>query len=113
MLKVGMKALITTDNWFFAPNGQQYKAVFGTVKGVYDSQITLGVKTNAKSTNWYVVIGNMTLAGCQIHYAIETENVSFLAPTKEIDKDGNVVAVKQTLTHIYNADKKFKVKSKK
>jgi hypothetical protein len=51
MLKVGQKALITTDQWFFAPNGDQYKAVYGTIKGVYDSQLTLGVKTNAKSTN--------------------------------------------------------------
>lgn len=47
MLKVGKKALITTDQWFFAPNGEQYKAVYGTIKGVYDSQLTLGVKTNA------------------------------------------------------------------
>lgn len=72
-LQVGKKALITCDNWFYAPNGKEYRAVFGTVHGVHSSEETLGVKTNAKSTNWYVVIGNMTLAGCQIHYAIRCD----------------------------------------
>lgn len=72
-LQVGKKALITCDNWFYAPNGKEYRAVFGTVQAVHTSEETLGVKTNAKSTNWYVVIGNMTLAGCQIHYAIRCD----------------------------------------
>lgn len=30
-LQVGKKALITTNNWFMAPDGLQYKAVFGTI----------------------------------------------------------------------------------
>ena len=72
-IAIGEKAIITTDNWFFAPDGQNYRAVFGTVKAVKSAEETLGVKTNSKSTNWYVEIGNMTLAGCQIHYAIKTD----------------------------------------
>ncbi len=72
-LQIGKKALIKTDNWFHAPDGKQYCSVFGTVKGVYTSEETLGVKTNAKSTNWYVEIGNMTIAGCQILYGIATD----------------------------------------
>lgn len=72
-IKVGEKALITTDNWFYAPNGKQYRCVFGTVKAVRTSEESLGVKTNAKSTNWYLEIGNVTLAGCQIHYAVRTD----------------------------------------
>lgn len=112
MLKIGKKALITTDNWFFAPDGQQYRSVFGTIKGVYDSQVTLGVKTNAKSTNWYVVIGNLTLAGCQIHYVVETDSFSSLPPKKEIDNDGKTIVVRNCLSNIYNADKKFINKGK-
>lgn len=76
-IEVGKKALITTDCWFIAPNGQQYRSVFGTVKAVRSSEETLGVRTNARSTNWYVEIGCMTLAGCQIHYAIRTDSVNF------------------------------------
>lgn len=69
-LEIGETALITTEDWFIAPDGKQYKSVFGTVHSVLSSEETLGVKTNARSTNWYVEIGNMTVAGCQIHYAI-------------------------------------------
>ncbi len=75
-ISIGDKALITTEGWFYAPDGISYRAVFGTVKGVLNSQDTLGVKTNARSTNWYVEIGNMTVAGCQIHYAIKTDKCS-------------------------------------
>lgn len=73
-IEVGQKALITCDAWFYAPNGQQYRSVFGTVKAVRSSEETLGVRTNAKSTNWYVEIGCMTIAGCQIHYVVRCNN---------------------------------------
>lgn len=76
-IEVGQKALITTDCWFIAPDGKQYRSVFGTVKAVQSSEETLGVRTNARSTNWYVEIGCMTLAGCQIHYAIRTDSCNF------------------------------------
>ena len=46
------KYLITTFEWFTAPDGRQYRAVWGEVTILDDSR-TLGVKTNAKSTNWY------------------------------------------------------------
>lgn len=72
-IEPGQKALITTDNWFFAPDGKSYRAVFGTVHAVRSAEETLGIKPNAKSTNWYVEIGNMTIAGCQIHYAVRTD----------------------------------------
>lgn len=75
-IEIGDKALITTEGWFRAPDGVNYRAVFGTIKAVLKSEDALGVKTNAKSTNWYVEIGNMTVAGCQIHYAIKTDKCS-------------------------------------
>ena len=74
-MQIGQKALITTDAWFYAPDGRQYRAVFGTVKAVRTSEETLGVRTNARSTNWYVEIGNLTVAGCQIHYALRCDAV--------------------------------------
>lgn len=70
-MNIGSTVLITCDNWFFAPDGQSYRAVWGTVKAVRTDNEVLGLKTNARSTNWYVEIGNMILAGCQIHYALE------------------------------------------
>lgn len=69
---LGKKILVTCDNWFFCPDGKSYKAVHGTVKGLYDATEVLGIKPNSKSTNWYLQIGNTTIAGCQIHYIVES-----------------------------------------
>lgn len=63
----GKTALVTVDNWFYAPDGRMYRAVFGTVKGARTAEKTLGVRPNGKSTNWYLEIGCMTLAAGQAH----------------------------------------------
>lgn len=72
------KYLITTDQWFFAPDGRQYKAVFGECKILADD--ILGIKTNSRSTNWYVQVGDdaehIIIAGCNIHYAIKCNEVN-------------------------------------
>ena len=69
--------LITTDNWFIAPDGKQYKAVWGNVE-ILNSDEALGIKTNARSTNWFVKIGtknnHVLIAGCQIHYSVKCNN---------------------------------------
>lgn len=71
-IKEGDKYLITTDKWFHAPDGQQYKAVWGKVEIVSDS--ILGIKTNSKSSNWFAKCGDndkfIIIAGCQIHYSV-------------------------------------------
>jgi hypothetical protein len=76
---LGQKYLITTSNWFYGNDGQLYQAVYGTVLSILTDAETLGIKTNAKSTNWYVVVGNedinLTIAGCQIYYALKTNNI--------------------------------------
>lgn len=102
-IEVGKKALITADQWFVAPDGKQYRAVFGTVRAVLSSEATLGVKTNARSTNWYVEIGCMTLAGCQIHYAIRADQCN-LGPANDyvIRDEGLVEYVKPS--SIFDAD---------
>ena len=45
-----MKYLITTSAWFFAPDGNNYRAVFGTVHGVETDDQTLGIKTDRGSS---------------------------------------------------------------
>jgi hypothetical protein len=83
------KYLITTDNWFYAPDGKQYRAAWGEVKILSDD--VLGVKTNARSSNWYARVGNdeshIIIAGCQIHYAIRTDN----KPNTGLVKDERIV----------------------
>lgn len=69
----GKNVLVTCDNWFYAPDGKQYRAAWGTVS-VFSDQETLGIKTNNKSTNWYLQIGKgerqIVIAGCQVKYAV-------------------------------------------
>ena len=72
-IEIGKKALLTLDNWFYAPDGISYHAVFGTIKAVKTTETTLGIKPNSRSVNWYVEIGNMLIAGCQIHFAVRCE----------------------------------------
>ena len=71
----GATYLITTDGWFVAPDGQLYSAVWGKVGILSDT--VLGIKTNARSANWYAKVGpedrHVIIAGCQIHYAVRCE----------------------------------------
>lgn len=70
------KYIVTTDNWFYAPDGNSYKAVWGEVSILEDT--FLGVKTNKNSANWFAKVGSednfVIVAGCQIHYAVRSEN---------------------------------------
>lgn len=76
MVKEGLKYLVTTDNWFTAPDGEQYRAVWGTckVKSIID---VFGFSPSRPSTNWYLEIGEegkeAIVAGCQIQYAVRCE----------------------------------------
>ncbi len=102
-IEVGKKALITCDNWFYAPDGRSYRAVFGTVRAVKGDQQTLGIKTNARSTNWYVEIGSMLIAGCQIHYALRTDTAitGMVSDFREVD--GKVIEFDRP-SYIFDAD---------
>lgn len=70
------KYLITTSEWFYAPDGKQYKAAWGDVQITDDA--VLGIKTNRNSSNWFAKVGSednhIVIAGCQIHYAIKCES---------------------------------------
>lgn len=102
-IQPGMKALVTTDAWFLAPDGREYRCAFGTVEGVYGDKDTLGIATNRNSTNWYLKIGHLVIAGCQIHYVAICDAVN----TKEVSdwklEDGKVIRYKRP-SMIYLAD---------
>ena len=104
---LGEKYLITCDSWFYAPDGQAYRAVFGTVHDVMTAEETLGVKTNSKSTNWYVSIGGMLIAGCQIHYAIQTDDCSRRPTLVEVEYEGKMHVSPGHASRIYFADEPF------
>lgn len=102
-VNIGDKVIVTCDNWFFAPDGLSYRAVFGTVKAVRTAEDSLGVRPNGKSTNWYLEVGNMTIAGCQIHYLVRTALCNFGPVQSHLSHDGRY-SLSSRPTEIYNAD---------
>lgn len=94
---IGKTVLITTDHWFYAPDGKTYRAVFGTLRNVLADSDVLGIKTNARSTNWYLEVGNMVIAGCQIHYAMlaDRSEMNFGKVTQDYREGLTVQAVTQ------------------
>lgn len=103
---IGQTILVTTDNWFYAPDGKTYRAVFGTLRGVLSDGQVLGIKTNARSTNWYLEVGNMVIAGCQIHYAMlaERSEMNFGKVTQDFREGLQVQAVTHE-ANIYDANR--------
>ena len=108
-IEIGKTALVTVDNWFIAPDGKQYKAAFGTVRGCFTAEETLGVKTNAKSTNWYLSIGNLIITGCQIHYAIRTDECHLGSSMDWQADPANGAREFLAPSKIFNADKEYQL----
>lgn len=102
-LRAGEKYLVTCDGWFYAPDGKKYKAVHGTCNGIENAEQVLGIKTNARSTNWYVIIGNMVIAGCQIHYVIQTDDYYQYDVTENCYGDGGMSKFTR-MSEIFDAD---------
>lgn len=88
-MNIGDKVLVTTDDWFLAPDGENYKSVYGTVKGVFYDQDTQ--------------IGNMMIADFQINSTEIIESCS----DKSLDCGIKALNDQSSKTKIYNADKDY------
>lgn len=86
--------LISTDNWFYGPDGKQYKAAWGEVTILNDSEI-MGIKTNLRSSNWFARVGSkdnhVIIAGCQIHYAIKMQDKPPTNPIQDYTVEAGVI----------------------
>lgn len=77
MIENGKRYLVTTDNWFEAPDGENYRAAWGTcfLKKIDD---VFGFTPMRPSTNWFLRVGSddkfVIIAGCQIHYVVRSED---------------------------------------
>jgi hypothetical protein len=80
MITPGKRYLITADHWFLAPDGEEYRGVWGKCK-VVEAKEQFGFVPQRPSTNWFLQVGegenSMILAGCQIHYAVECDKKPF------------------------------------
>jgi len=70
---IGKKVLVTTSEWFIAPNGKSYKAIWGTLHTINEAKESVGFAINRTHANWFIEIGNMVVAGCQIFYLMACE----------------------------------------
>lgn len=109
--KIGKKVLVTTEGWFFAPDGKNYKAAWGTLHAIHTAEETLGFKPNVRHTNWYLQIGNITIAGCQVLYMVEASEVNtgealeFTTERTHFSSSGtNVAEAYIRPSNIYNAN---------
>lgn len=76
MVENGKRYLVTTDNWFQAPDGENYRAAWGVCQ-LERMEDVFGFTPSRPSTNWYLRVGGgdkyVIIAGCQIHYAVRSE----------------------------------------
>ncbi len=102
-IQIGDQIVVTSSDWFVAPDGKFYKSAYGTIKGIYETKQVLGIITNSRSTNWYLQVGNLTIGGCRVHHIVKTspERVVF-KPQIQVMPDGST---KEMANVIYNADK--------
>lgn len=67
---IGQNVLVTCSNWFIAPNGKEYKAVWGKLIAIHEAGKELGFIPNRSHANWFIEIGTMQIMGCQVMYFI-------------------------------------------
>lgn len=79
---IGKKVLITCQSFFVAPDGKEYRSVFGTLKGIHEAKDQFGFVPSRQHTNWFIEIGDMTITGCQVLYCIKIDTDPVLGPAK-------------------------------
>ena len=86
----GKKHLVTTQSWFFGPDGNQYRAIWGTVQ-VKEAKDHYGFTPNRHHANWIVEIGDgdkkATVTGCEVLYALRCEERPTEIPGTEMNKE--------------------------
>ena len=88
---IGKKVLITTTDWFVAPDGLQYRALFGTLKSVTESTKALGFAINRSHANYFFEVGKMKIMGCRVMYMIECEGVNSNDTEEILAKEGGII----------------------
>ncbi len=71
-IEQGEYYLVTTDGWFVAPDGEQYRSVWGKCY-IKTTEEVFGFTPQRPSTNWFLCVGKVIIAGCHIHYLIKSD----------------------------------------
>ena len=102
------KVLITTSGWFFAPDGRQYRAIYGTLKSITDAKDLIGFTPSRSHANWVFQVGTASIMGCQVMYVLECDKPPTFQPITErtFSSEHNCSVSNTRDNHIYNADTK-------
>lgn len=100
---IGKNVLVTTANWFTAPNGRDYKAAWGELKGIHEAGKALGFIPNRAHANWFLEVGNMVIMGCQVMYVIQSEHLPNFGEAKSYTVHDGKRTDYDRHSHIYNA----------
>lgn len=84
---INHKILVTTNDWFYGPDGKQYRGVWGTLKGIHEAKESLGIIPSRAHANWFIEIGGMVIMGCRIMYLVKCPNPPPEADIKEWHAD--------------------------
>lgn len=101
---IGKNCLITTQNWFLAPDGREYRGVFGNLKAVHEAGKTLGFIPNRSHANWFIEVGNMIIMGCQVMYFVQTDTCNFDKAEHWNATDDKGITETLAPSKIYNAN---------
>lgn len=70
------KYLITTHEWFYAPDGKQYRAVWGDVQ-ITQTKDIIGLDPNRVTSNYCYKVGteehHIIIGGCQVMYSVKCD----------------------------------------
>jgi len=67
---IGQNVMMTCSEWFYGPDCQSYKVVWGKLKSIVNVSEHLGFQPNRPNANWVYEIGNMIIYGCQVKYIV-------------------------------------------
>ena len=76
--------LLNLNEFFIAPDGKQYKAVWGRCEPVHINHPTMGLGDNLHNTrqsaNYFISVdgGKFIVAGCQVMYACQCDEEPYL-----------------------------------
>jgi hypothetical protein len=86
---INQNVLCTCQSWFIAPDGVQYRAIWGKLKAIHEAGKTLGFIPNRSHANWYYEIGEAMIMGCQVLYLIKCEEEPATGPVKDYSADAS------------------------
>lgn len=100
MIKNGQYYLVTTTDWFIAPDGHQYRAAWGKCH-THTTDEVFSFTPTRQHTNWFIEVGtgenSIIIAGCRVMYAVQQEK----RPTKRTEQYRDSTEVLHSVNKIY------------